>query len=125
MNGNPASAQKRYHNELRSMYYEDGKPYFFGEKKDIAELHHVFGQSYSPQVLKDFDIMKAGEWLVIMLPRTIHVNIKKYAFEVERDMFLIQQKDYENHFGKPSPVPEKVVQYYEALLSKQFIVREL
>ena len=77
MNGNPNSAQKAFHDELRQMFWET--------EGGGGELHHVFGSKWKR---KGFD--KAGEWIVILLHREVHQNIKQYSFEAERGLFLEQ-----------------------------------
>jgi hypothetical protein len=92
MNGNPTAEQRRYHDELREMYF--------------------YTQMHSP-----------GEWFVIMLPKTVHDDIKNYSFDAERGMFLKQQRDYEKYFDKESPVPSVVIEFYKKMLSKHHCIK--
>lgn len=110
MNGNPNTAQKRFHDELREMFF-----YTVGGS---GELHHIFGSKEKFKLLTEAGIDKAGEWFVIMLPKYVHDDIKSYSFEAERGMFLQQERDYARYFGKISPIPEQVITYYQQMLSK-------
>ncbi len=105
MNGNPNAAQKRYHDELREMYFDR-----FGGR---GELHHVFGSKW-----KRKGYLKPGEWIVILLTPEVHHEIKKYSFEAERGMFLNQLREYEMYFGKRPPVPEGLVASYREMLNR-------
>jgi hypothetical protein len=110
MNGNPSAEQKRFHDDLRLMHYENGN--------GIAELHHVFGSKEKFKLLKEAGVAKPGEWFVILLPKDVHDTIKDYSFEAERGMFFQQQREYQRFFDKPSPVPDEIVRYYTQMLSK-------
>ena len=114
MNGNPSAEQKRFHDELREMYF------YTQMHEGVGELHHIFGSKEPFKLLSEAGIAKAGEWFVVMIPKVVHDNIKQYSFEAERGMFLQQQRDYARYFNKPSPVPEEVIRYYEAMLSKHY-----
>jgi len=117
MNGNPSAAQKRYHDELRQMYYERSSA------RGVGELHHIWGSKAKFKLLSEAGIDKAGEWFVVMLPKSDHDNINNWTFEEERGLFMYQQRAYAHHFNKPSPVPKLVSTYYQALLSKQYILK--
>jgi len=117
LNGNPSAAQKRFHDELRRMYFETQS------HNGIGELHHIWGSKMKCKLLSEAGIDKPGEWLVIMLPKTVHDNIKSYTFEEEREYFMAQQREYFQFYHKESPVPEEVVKYYKMLNSKQQVIR--
>jgi hypothetical protein len=110
MNSNPNASQKRYHNDLRVLFWEK-----FAAR---CEIHHIFGSKEKFKLLKEAGIDKPGEWFVIMLPKDVHDSIKEYSFEAERARFFQQQRDYLRHFGEPSPVPDDVIRYYTQMLSK-------
>ena len=112
MNGNPSAEQKRYHNELREWYYETQM------HNGTGELHHIFGSKEKFKLLKEAGVEKAGEWFVVMIPKTVHDDIKHYSFDSERGMFTKQRRDYKNYFGKETPVPVEVFMYYTNMLSK-------
>jgi len=112
MNGNPNAAQKRYHDELREWYFETQMQH------GVGELHHIFGSKEKFKLLKEAGIEKAGEWFVIMLPKTVHDDIKSYSFEGERALFFGQKLDYKYFFGKESPIPREVFDYYTQMTSK-------
>jgi hypothetical protein len=105
MNGNPNTAQKRYHSELREMF-------------GIGELHHIFG---SKRKFKGHG--QVGEWIVIMLSHEMHADINEFSFEQEKEMFFNQQAQYEVYYGKPSPVPKVVADIYAAMKHKQEVVK--
>jgi len=111
MNGNPNAAQKRFHDELREMYYEK-----YGGR---GELHHVFGSKERFKLLKEAFVDKPGEWFVILLTPEDHRDIKLFSFDGEKGMFFKQKRDYEKFFEKPYPVPEKAMLYYQAMDYKQ------
>ncbi len=112
MNGNPNAEQKRYHNELREWYFETQM------HLGVGELHHIFGSKEKFKLLKEAGIEKAGEWFVIMIPKTVHDDIKNYSFEAERGLFMQQRRDYKNFFNKETPVPVEIFMYYNQMLSK-------
>lgn len=118
MNGNPNKKQKDFHNDLREMYFETRM------HEGIGELHHIFGSKEKFKLLKEAGVEKAGEWFVIMLPKSVHDTIKDYSFEGERSMFFEQQRNYLRHFGKDSPVPDDVVRYYSQMLSKHHRLKQ-
>jgi hypothetical protein len=113
MNGNPNKKQKDFHNELREMYF------YTKMHNGTGELHHIFGSKEKFKLLKEAGVDKPGEWLVIMIPRSVHLDIKNYSFEAERAMFLEQKREYEKYFGKEYPVPVDCIRYYNQMLSKQ------
>jgi len=117
LNGNPNSAQKRFHDDLRLMYFETQ------HHNGIGELHHLFGSKAKFKLLSEAGIDKGGEWLIIMIPKTVHDDIKEYGFEYERGTFLSQQREYQSFFGKPSPIPEEVIEYMKLLPSKHAILK--
>lgn len=117
MNGDPNAEQKRYHDDLREMYYETQ-----GDK-GLGELHHIWGSKENFKLLKEAGIVKPGEWFVEMIPKTTHDNIKSFSFEYQKDVFLAQQRDYHRFFDRPSPVPAECLTYITALLSKQYILK--
>lgn len=117
MNGNPNAAQKRFHKELREMYYD---PQF---NNPIGELHHIWGSKANFKLLEEAEIEKAGEWFVIMIPKIIHDNIKDFDFDRERSWFLTQQQNYEVYYDRPSPMPAKCIEYYKTILSKQYVLK--
>jgi hypothetical protein len=110
MNGNPSAEQKRYHDNLRQMLYEQ----FAGR----GELHHIFGSKWKRKGFK-----KPGEWLVILLPPELHSNIKSFTFEDEREAFLLQQRQYKNAWGCESPVPANLIESYVLMRHRQDITR--
>jgi hypothetical protein len=113
MNGNPTAEQKRFHDDLREMYFDTQM------HNGIGELHHIFGSKEKFKLLKEADVARPGEWFVIMIPKKIHDDIDNYSFESERGMFFKQQRDYLRFFEKPSPMPDHVINYYTQMLSKQ------
>ena len=112
MNGNPSAKQKRFHNALREWYF------YTQMHNGVGELHHIFGSKANFKLLQEEDIDRAGEWFVIMIPKTVHDDIKNYSFEAERGLFLDQRRKFERYFSTPIPVPEKCFEYYEKLTSK-------
>ena len=94
-------------------------------RNGIGELHHIFGSKHKVKVLKEAGIDKCGEWLVIMIPRTVHIDIKSHGFEYERGVFLAQQREYFNFYHKESPMPKEVIRYMELIKNKQELIREL
>lgn len=110
MNGNPSAAQKRFHDELRLMFFETQ-----GGK---GELHHVFGSKWKRRGFE-----KPGEWLVIMLESEVHRNIKQYSFQGERALFLAQLRQYESHYQKPHPVPPELIESYKSMLNRHDITK--
>lgn len=117
MNGNPNAAQKRFHNELRDMYSHTKIQH------GIGELHHIFGSKAKFKLLKEAGVKKPGEWFVIMIPKKVHDDIDHYTFDDERNMFLQQKEDYEKYYEKDCPIPEECYTYYNAMLSKQHILK--
>lgn len=113
MYGNPSAEQKRFHAELRDMYA------FTQWKKDgTGELHHIFGSKAKFKLLKEAGIKKEGEWFVVMIPKRDHDMIGGFSFEAERGWFLKQQQDYEEYYGRKSPMPDLVITYYKLLKGK-------
>ncbi len=112
MNQNPSAEQDRFHNELREMFFET--------QGGGGELHHIFGSKEKFKLLKEAGIKKAGEWFVILLHKSIHDDIKKYSFDAERGMFFQQVRQYESFFNKKCPVPDEIIVYYNAMLSKHY-----
>jgi len=115
MNGNPNAAQKRFHNDLREMYYQK-----YGGR---GELHHVFGSKWNCEVWTgDIEnpkkVAKPGEWIVILLTPEVHHDIKNYSFEAERGLFLEQLRDYKEYFGRDPEIPEELVEHYKSMISK-------
>ena len=51
MNGDPNAEQKRYHDDLREMYYETQ-----GDK-GLGELHHIWGSKENFKLLKEAGIV--------------------------------------------------------------------
>ena len=110
MNSNPNSNQKKFHSDLRIMFWE--------KHGSRCEIHHVFGSKFKAKLLKEAGVDKAGEWLVIAMHPEDHAAINDYSFEGERALFLEQKRNYENYFKKPIPVPEEVFTYYSLMTSK-------
>jgi len=113
VNSNPNAAQKAYQDELRDMY--------FARYAGRGQIHHIFGSKAKFKAAKEAGIARPGEWLVILLADDVHENIGDYSFEAERGLFLQQQREYEQYFGKPSPVPTEIVQMYKNMRHRQDI----
>jgi hypothetical protein len=105
VNGNPDSAQREFHKELRELH-------------GAGELHHIFGSKR-----KIYNYRKSGEWLVMMLSAEHHRNISKLSFEEERFLFLSKIAEYEQHYQKPCPIPEGLIKAYKSMTHKQQVMK--
>lgn len=106
----PNSAQKEFHRELRELgCCLTGMNY--------PELHHVVGASGKENKVW------IGQWFVLMLCSHLHrlgpENVtdwpKRFTdlYGTQRALFKKQCKRYEEHYGKPVPIPEEVLNAIE------------
>ena len=110
MNGNPNAAQKRFHTELREMTAT-----LCGGN---GELHYIVGSKRNI-----YKYERAGEWLVLLIHKESHDNIKKLGFQWEQKKFKEQKNYYENYFGKPYPVPEGLFRSFTEMKTKQQVMK--